>query len=162
MGNKPHNHYLNALWPTTVGFDRFILEVENMLNQAETTSTFPPHNVIKLDDNKYVVELAVAGFKKSEISIKTVDGVLEIKGEKNPEDKQTVYLHKGIGTRSFVKKIQLSETVEVRGAHFVDGILSIGLENVVPDSKKPKEIEISDGLATFFVKPEPELLVEDN
>lgn len=152
--------HFNTLWPTTVGFDRFFHDVEHLMNQAETQSTFPPHNVIKLDDNKYVVEVAVAGFKKSEISVKTVDGALEIKGEKAPESKDTQYLHKGIGTRSFVKKIQLAETVEVRGAHFVDGILSIGLENVVPESKKPKEIEITSDTPTFFAKQQ-ELLLED-
>lgn len=153
--------HFNTLWPTTVGFDRFFHDVENLMNQAETQTTFPPHNVIKLDDNKYVVEVAVAGFKKSEISIKTVDGVLEIKGEKAPEAKATEYLHKGIGTRSFLKKLQLAETVEVRGAQFTDGILSIGLENVVPENKKPKEIEISDGASAFFPKQQ-ELLVEEN
>lgn len=152
--------HFNTLWPTTIGFDRFFHDVENLMNQAESTSAFPPHNVIKLDDNKYVVEVAVAGFNKSEISIKTVDGVLEIKGEKTPEDKPTEYLHKGIGTRSFVKKLQLAETVEVRGAQFVDGILSIGLENVVPENKKPKEIEISDSASTFFATQQ-ELLLEN-
>ena len=151
--------HFNTLWPTTIGFDRFFHDVENLMNQPETTSSFPPHNVIKLEDNKYVVELAVAGFKKSEISIKTVDGILEIKGQKSNDDKDIQYLHKGIGTRSFIKKLQLAETVEVRGAQFVDGILSIGLENVVPENKKPKEIMISDGLSPFFPKQQ-ELLIE--
>lgn len=141
--------YLNTIWPASVGFDRFIHDVERMLNQAETTQTFPPHNIIKVEDNKYIVELAIAGFSKNDITIKTIDGILEIKGQKSNDDKDTQYLYKGIGTRSFVKKLQLAETVEVRGAQFKDGILTIGLENVVPEEKKPKIIEIEEELPLF-------------
>jgi molecular chaperone IbpA len=144
--------HLSTLWPATVGFDRFFHEVESLLNQTETTSTFPPHNIIKVSDNKYIVELAVAGFSKDEISIKTIDGILEIKGEKNNQDKDVQYLHKGIGARSFTKTIRLAETVEVQGAQFKDGILSVGLENVIPEHKKPRNIEIKDDLN--FYKPE--------
>ena len=151
--------HLNTLWPASVGFDRFIHDVENMLNQAEQTTSFPPHNIIKVDDNKYVVELAVAGFSKDDITIKVVDGSLEIKGEKSNQDKDVQYLHKGIGTRSFVKKLQLAETVEVRGAKFKDGILTIGLENVIPEEKKPKVIPIDEELPLF--KDEKQLLTED-
>lgn len=150
--------HLSTLWPATVGFDRFFHDVEALMDRAETQSQFPPHNIIKVEDNKYVVELAVAGFSKNDITIKTIDGVLEIKGEKSNEDKTVQYLHKGIGTRSFVKKIQLAETVEVRGAQFKDGILSIGLENVVPEHKKPREIKIDEELPLFT--NEKQLLTE--
>ena len=144
--------HLSTLWPATVGFDHFSNEVESLLNQAETTSSFPPHNIIKVCDNYYVVELAVAGFSKDEISINIVGGILEIKGVKNNQDKDVQYLHKGIGARSFTKTIRLAETIEVRGAQFQDGILSIGLENVIPEHKKPRSIEIKDDLN--FYKPE--------
>lgn len=141
--------HLNTLWPTTVGFDRFFHDVEALLNQAETTNNFPPHNIIKVADNQYIVELAIAGFSKEDVSVKIVDGVLEIKGEKTADDKETQYLHKGIGTRAFTKTLHLAETVEVKGAQFKDGILKIGLENVVPEHKKPRFIEINDELPTF-------------
>jgi molecular chaperone IbpA len=153
--NKIH---LNTVWPATVGFDRFIHNVEQLLNQAEASTSFPPHNIIKVDDNQYLIELAVAGFNKNDITIKTIDGILEIKGEKSADDKSIQYLHKGIGTRSFVKKLQLAETIEVRGAQFQDGILTIGLVNVVPDHKKPKVIEITSDIPMFNKK---ELLLED-
>ena len=151
--------HLNTIWPASVGFDRFIHDVENMLNEAPVTTSFPPHNIIKIDDNKYIVEVAVAGFSKDDIIIKAVDGVLEIKGEKSNQDKDTQYLHKGIGTRSFVKKLQLAETVEVRGAKFKDGILTIGLENVIPEEKKPKVIPIDEELPLF--NTEKQLLTEN-
>jgi molecular chaperone IbpA len=143
------------LWPQTVGFDTLINELDVLLNAQQNVSSFPPHNIIKLDDYQYVVELAIAGFNKQEVTITLKDGLLEIKGQKNPEA-EVQYLHKGIGTRSFIKTIRLADTVEVRGAEFKDGILRVGLENVVPESKKPRQIEIEDQL-NFF---KPELLVE--
>ena len=139
----------NTLWPATVGFDRFFYDVEALLNKAETVQNFPPHNIIKVDDNRYVVELAVAGFSKSDIIVKIIDGTLEVKGEKSNDDKDTQYLHKGIGTRSFNKTIRLAETVEVCGAEFKDGILRIALENVIPEHKKPRIIEIGESLPEF-------------
>jgi molecular chaperone IbpA len=122
-------------------------------------STFPPHNIIKVDEYQYIVELAIAGFNKQEVTITLKDALLEIKGQKNPEE-EVQYLHKGIGTRSFIKTIKLADTVEVRGAEFKDGILRIALENVVPESKKPRTIEIGDSLT--LVTKEKELLVEDD
>lgn len=146
---------LDTLWPATIGFDRFIHDVERMLNQSDTrqgSSTFPPHNIIKLEDHKYAVELAVAGFNKNDITIKTVDGILEIKGQKSNDDKDTQYLYKGIGTRSFVKRLQLADTVEVLEAFMKDGILTVGLENVIPEHKKPRIISISDDDEIFEEK----------
>ena len=133
-------------------------EVEDLL-AAPVNQSFPPHNIIKVDDYQYIVELAIAGFAKQEVTITLKDGLLEIKGQKNPEDPEVQYLHKGIGTRSFIKTITLADTVEVRGAEFRDGVLRIALENVIPESKKPRQIEISDSIPTLVAK-EKELLVE--
>ena len=135
-------------------------EVEDLL-AAPVNQSFPPHNIIKVDDYQYVVELAIAGFTKQEVTITLKDGMLEIKGQKNPDRDDIQYLHKGIGTRSFVKTITLADTVEVRGAEFKDGILRIALENVVPESKKPRNIEIGDSIPTLVAK-EKELLVEND
>ena len=152
------NISFGPIWPQTVGFDSIINELDALLNSQAPTSTFPPHNIIKLDDYQYIVELAIAGFTKQEVTITLKDGLLEIKGQKNPEE-EVHYLHKGIGTRSFIKTIKLADTVEVRGAEFKDGILRVGLENVIPESKKPRQIEIGDEL-TLVAKPK-ELLVEE-
>jgi len=105
--------------------------------------------------------LAIAGFNKQEVTITLKDGLLEIKGQKNPDDAEVQYIHKGIGTRSFIKTIKLADTVEVKGADFKDGILRIALENVIPDAKKPRNIEISDFLPVIKSK-EKELLVEND
>ena len=143
----------------TLGFERLFHDMEKMLdsNVSKTVSTFPPHNILKLDDNHYIVELAVAGFSKDEIDITVDDGNLVIKGEKEEKDTGIQYLHKGIGTRSFTKTLRIADTVEVKGAEFKDGILKIGLENIIPEHKKPKKIEIGTELKSF----RPQLLQEE-
>jgi molecular chaperone IbpA len=150
------------LYNATLGFDRFFDDVERLLNSdiQKTTSTFPPHNIIKLDDSRYLVELAVAGFGKDEIEITVENGVLSIIGSKSSKNEVGTYLHRGIGTRAFTKKITIADTVEVRGAEFKDGILRIGLENVIPDHKKPRKVEIGNELPMLKTLPQKELLQE--
>jgi len=157
------NVSFGPIWPSTIGFENVLKEIDDLLNATNSGSTtnFPPHNIIKVDDYQYVVELAIAGFNKQEVTITLKDGLLEIKGQKNPDDAEIQYLHKGIGTRSFIKTIRLADTVEVKGADFKDGILRIALENVIPDAKKPRNIEISDFLPVIKSK-EKELLVEND
>lgn len=144
---------------STLGFDRFFDEVEKMLNVdvTKTVSNFPPHNIIKLDDSRYVVELAVAGFSKDEIDISVDENVLTVKGVKDEKETTVEYLHKGIGTRSFTKTLTIADTIEVKGAEFKDGILRIGLENIIPEHKKPRKIEIGSNLKEFT----PQLLQEE-
>jgi molecular chaperone IbpA len=143
---------------TTLGFERFFDDVEKLLasDVAKVSSSFPPHNIIKLDESRYVVELAVAGFSKNEIEISVENGTLTVKGEKQEKESSVQYLHKGIGTRSFTKSLTIADTVEVKGAEFKDGILRIGLENVIPEHKKPRKIEIGSELKEF----KPQLLQE--
>lgn len=147
---------ITALSPTFVGFDELFNELERLIEGSQPVQTsFPPHNIIKVDDNRYVVEMAVAGFGKEDIDIELNDGTLVIRGEKKNKDEVT-YLYRGIATRTFTKSIRLIDTIEVRGAEFKDGILKIGLENVIPDHKKPRKIEI--GKEIKFA--EPKLLTE--
>jgi molecular chaperone IbpA len=143
---------------STLGFDRFFDDVEKLMNVdvQKSVSNFPPHNILKLDDTHYIVELAVAGFSKDEIEISVDDGTLTVKGDKKDTPTNVQYLHKGIGTRSFTKSLTIADTVEVKGAEFKDGILSIGLENIIPEHKKPRKIEIGEGLKEF----KPQLLQE--
>jgi len=143
---------------TTLGFENFFRDVEKLLDMdvSKTNPSFPPHNIIKLDDTHYVVELAVAGFSKEEIEITAEDGTLTIKGDKQEGQTSFQYLHRGIGTRSFTKQLTIADTVEVKGAEFKDGILRVGLENVIPEHKKPRKIEISNELKEF----KPQLLQE--
>jgi molecular chaperone IbpA len=143
---------------TTLGFERFFDDVEKLLasDVAKVSSSFPPHNIIKLDESRYVVELAIAGFSKDEIDITVEDGSLVVKGERKEKDTEVTYLHRGIGTRSFTKTLTVADTIEVKGAEFKDGILRIGLENIIPEHKKPRKIEIGSELKEF----KPQLLQE--
>lgn len=143
---------------STLGFDKLFEDVEKMLNVdlQKSVSNFPPHNILKLDESRYIVELAVAGFAKDEIDISVDDGKLTVKGEKKEKETEVQYLHRGIGTRSFTKTLTIADTVEVKGAEFKDGILRIGLENIIPEHKKPRKVEIGEGLKEF----KPQLLQE--
>ena len=149
------------LYPSTLGFETMLRDIESIMqNSVETVSDkFPPHNIIKVNDTHYMVELAIAGFDEKEIDITVKDGLMTVKGEKQQADNEVNYLHKGIGTRSFSKTIRLADTIEVQGAAFKNGILSIGLENIIPESKKPKKIEI--GTLKNYSMPKLEKKAED-
>jgi molecular chaperone IbpA len=146
------------LTQSTLGFDKFFDEVEKLMSMdvQKSVSNFPPHNILKLNESHYVVELAIAGFSKDEIDISVENGTLTVKGVKEEKESTVQYLHKGIGTRSFTKTLTISDTIEVRGAEFKDGILRIGLENIIPEHKKPRKIEIGESLKEF----KPQLLQE--
>lgn len=146
------------LFHQTLGFENFIRDVEKLLGEESKPSSFPHHNIIKVDDNRYIVELAVAGFSKGEIEITRQDGSLKISGIKQEEELgQSSYLYRGIAARNFTKTITIADTVEVHSSEIKDGILRIGLINVVPENKKPKRIEIGNELKFF----EPTLLQEN-
>lgn len=133
-----------SLIPSTVGFDHFFDAIESL---ETTTQTYPPHNVVKIDDNNYLVELAVSGFSQDEIDIQIVKDQLVIKGAKLTDDNR-MFLHRGIGTRAFTKSVYLAKTVQVNGASLENGILSIRLENVVPEEDLPRKIPITSKSTT--------------
>jgi molecular chaperone IbpA len=139
----------------SLGFENFIRDVESLLNDKPVT-TFPPHNIIKTDEHKYIVELAVAGFSRDEIDIEVQENTLTIKGDKKVGTPDVEYLHRGIGTRSFTKSIAISDTIAVKGAEYKDGILRIGLENIIPEHRKPRKVAIGEELLEFA----PQLLQE--
>ena len=130
---------LNRIAERAIGFDRMFDIFENTLVEK---STFPHHNIIRKGDNEYQVELAVAGFTEDDINIELDNGVLHIKGTKETAENVN-YLHRGIAYRSFHKTIQLADTIEVIGASLENGILTVELENIIPEEKKPKKIPIA-------------------
>ena len=131
----------NSIFPRHfVGFDSLLNELE--LRHEDTN--YPPYNIIKQGKNRYAIELAVAGFSKDDIEITSEDRDLIVKATKDKEV-DAEYLHKGISTKSFEKNFRLAEHVQVVGADLSDGMLSIELEVVLPDEKRPKRIEIGGG-----------------
>ena len=133
---------LDEFGRTLIGFDSLFNELERrFVNQSATN--YPPHNVIKVDENQYEIQLAVTGFHKSEISVTVENNVLWVKGESNTAGyDESQYLHRGLATRDFVRQFPLAEHIEVRGAEISNGMLIVKLERLIPESAKPKIIDI--------------------
>ena len=127
--------------PFSVGFD----EIFNTLQRASIPqSNYPPYDILKEDD-KYIIRIAIAGFKKSEVDIEIDDNTLTVSVCRDDKTgmQRAEFLHKGISTKEFYKSFALAEHVEVKKATMSDGILRIMLEKNIPDSEKPKKIKIS-------------------
>ena len=127
--------------PFSVGFD----EIFNTLQRASIPqSNYPPYDILKEDD-KYIIRIAIAGFKKSEVDIEIDDNTLTVSVCRDDKTgmQRAEFLHKGISTKEFYKSFALAEHVEVKKATMSDGILQIILEKNIPDSEKPKKIKIS-------------------
>lgn len=131
--------------PLLVGFDRMLDRMHHINTQQQKTTNYPPYNIIKEGENKYFVELALAGWKQEDIDITLEDGELTIEGTPPEVDGEIRpdYLHKGIGQRWFKRTFTLADTVVVKGAHLSDGMLRVELENIIPEEKKPRKIEIA-------------------
>lgn len=127
-----------------IGFDRVFDNLETVLNSVNAyTPKYPPYNIIKLEENKTLLEFAVAGFKENEIEITVENQELLISGaSETPSTKRTA-IYTGIATRNFKTKFALEEHVEVIGANLEDGILSVTLEKNIPEEKLPKKITIA-------------------
>lgn len=120
---------------------------------------YPPYNIRKVEDNKYVIELAVAGFGKSDIEITLEDNKLVISGASS--DDQDNFLFKGIANRAFTRTFALDDHIEIHNAEMINGMLKIALERIIPEHKKPRKIEVAEGVAKTK-KTEKQFLVEDN
>lgn len=129
----------------TVGFEDTFKRLSELTDTAFKAAAYPPYNIVKVDENKYTIELAVAGFGKQNIEIELNDGKLVVSGKLDSDEKNlSNILYKGIANRSFQRAFTLADTVEVEGAELVNGILKIWLENIIPDHKKPRKIDVKD------------------
>ena len=127
-----------------VGADRVMKRLADIADHASTVATkFPPYNIKKVDEDRYVIELAVAGFGKSELDIELQEGKLSIQGKCESPD-ATEYLYKGIAERGFKREFTLADNVEVKSSTLVNGMLKIFLEAFIPEEKRPKKIDITD------------------
>ena len=126
-----------------VGFDTMFDELLRASSQ-QTNQNYPPYNVVKHNDNKFVIELAVAGFREGDINVVVEKNVLTIEGEQAVDIDSTLeYLHRGISARSFTRTFTLADHVEVVDAAVTNGILAISLERKVPEELQPKKIAIT-------------------
>ena len=120
----------------SIGMDEYF---DRIFNLHETTSNYPPYNLVTVSNVESRLEIALAGFKKKEVNVYTQDGKLFVEGQKEDKETETNYVHKGMAQRSFTRSWTLSEDTEVRSVTFEDGLLSVELGKVVPDAHKRKD-----------------------
>ena len=126
-----------------IGFEDLFTDLQRV-TQTQSSTNYPPHNVIKTGDHTVTIEVAVAGFAEGEIDVSLDQRLLTITGaKKNEKDEEHEYLHRGISARDFKQTFPLAEHVEVKGAAIKDGILTVLLEREIPESAKPKSIAIA-------------------
>ena len=133
------------LYRSTIGFDRMAQLLDSLGSTDE--GAYPPYNIERLGENEYRITMAVAGFTDNEIKIEVKEQSLTVRGEKVPEDKERQFLHRGIAARSFERRFQLADYVEVKGADLKDGLLHIDLQRNIPERMKPRMIAIGNGEA---------------
>ena len=120
----------------SIGMDEYF---DRLFNLHETTSNYPPYNLVTVSNVESRLELALAGFKKKEVYVYTQDGKLFVEGQKEDKETGTEYVHRGVAQRSFTRAWTLSDETEVRSVSFEDGLLSITLGKVVPEAHKRKD-----------------------
>jgi molecular chaperone IbpA len=130
-----------------VGFDQMFNEMDRMFeNSANKGAGYPPYNIAQINENEFMISLAVAGFGMDNLSIEKDGNVLQIEGKAPLGDDKVNYLHKGIGGRNFRREFTLAEHVDVKNANLELGMLNIHLKREVPEELQPKKIKINDGL----------------
>ena len=112
---------------------------DRLFHLHETTSNYPPYNLVQVNNVESKLELALAGFKKKEVYVYTQDGKLFIEGQKEDKETETNYLHKGLAQRSFTRAWTLSDDTEVRSVDFEDGLLTVTLGRIVPEHHQRKD-----------------------
>ena len=131
---------LNKLTPYAVGFDRMFNNLNRYVDNNMQSTGFPPYNIRKEGDYSYVIEMALAGFGKEDIEVEVAESTLSVRSDKKNDDDDTVY--RGISYRRFYRKFTLADDIVVNGASLENGMLTIELERVVPEEKKPRLIEV--------------------
>jgi len=135
---------LNPFYRNAIGVDRLF---DRMIHQidATTSNNYPPYNILKTGEATFEVQVAVAGFAPGEVVVTVNDGTLIITGERAEATLADgyEYYHQGISSRRFIRTFQMLDHVEVKGAQSRDGILTVQLEQIIPESKKPKSIAIA-------------------
>ncbi|TNE61104.1 MAG: Hsp20 family protein [Alphaproteobacteria bacterium] len=132
---------LTPLLRSTVGFDHLNRLLDSALN-TDASASYPPYNIEKLSEDDYRITMAVAGFAPAELTVVVEDGTLILAGRAQEEDGERRFLHRGIAKRAFERRFELADTIQVGDARFENGLLEVELKRVIPDHKKPRQIEI--------------------
>ena len=127
---------MDKITRNSIGLDEYF---DRLFNLHETTTNYPPYNLVQISNVESRLELALAGFKKKEVLVYTQDGKLFVEGQKEDKETESNYVHKGLAQRSFTRSWTLSDDTEVRSVEFEDGLLNITLGRIVPDHHKRKD-----------------------
>lgn len=135
----------SPLYRSAIGFDRMANLLDNLSRTEQSQPSYPPYNIELTGEDKYRITMAVAGFEQSELNIEVNQNNLTVSANKQPDDSARTYLHQGIAARSFERRFQLADHVQVTTASFENGLLHIDLVREIPEAMKPRTIQIGVG-----------------
>ncbi len=146
------NNFIPTFWGAKdmdkflIGFDEQFSRLQKFHDDmTKNIPNYPPYNIIKIDENHYTIELAVAGFGQSDIDIEMENGKLTVRGNIKADEAADNFLFRGIANRAFTRAFALNDEVEVKNAELFNGMLKIFLERLVPEQRKPKKIAVKAG-----------------
>ncbi len=140
---------LTPLYRSSIGFDRFGSLLDTALRADRSSAGYPPYNIEVIEENRYAIVIAVSGFSQDELQLQVENGVLSVRGNKAGDDREHTYLYQGIASRSFERKFNLADYIEVFDADLSNGLLTIHLIKEIPEAMKPKTIAIKSSDATI-------------
>lgn len=140
---------LTPLYRSSIGFDRMGSLIDSALRSQKDSSGFPPYDIESTGEDRYAITLAVAGFEQDELDIQVENGALRVRGKKADDSEGKSYLYRGIANRSFERKFNLADHIEVAGADLKNGLLTISLVKEIPEAMKPRSISIGSAGATL-------------
>jgi len=136
------NFDFTPLYRSAIGFDRMANLLDSISRAEQNQPSYPPYNIELTGEDKYRITMAVAGFEQAELTIEVNQNNLTVSANKAADDQQRTYLHQGIAARSFERRFQLADHVQVKSADYEHGLLHIDLQRVIPESMKPRTIPI--------------------
>jgi molecular chaperone IbpA len=134
---------LQPFFRSTIGFDQIADILEKATNKKFVQNTYPPYNIEKLNEDSYMISVAVAGFNETNLEITKHNNLLQIDGKIEKEEEKTMFLHKGIATRSFQLQFRLADHMDVKDVSIENGMLLLHLQRDIPEEMKPQRIKIS-------------------
>lgn len=136
------NTLTRNIFPYAVGFETLINDLETFSSSMQNVAKYPPHDLVKVDENHYYIELAVAGFGEEDITVNLEKDTLTVSGERDKSEEGEI-VHRGISKKSFTKSFKIAKDVEVESASLVHGLLRVDLRKVVPEDEKPRNIPVT-------------------
>ncbi|MBT4890768.1 MAG: Hsp20 family protein [Rhodospirillales bacterium] len=138
-----HNIDFSPLFRHSVGFDRMQKMLDTATHMDSSSQSYPPYNIEAFSENNYAISLAVAGFGPQDLDVTVTENTLIISGQAQDSKDNPQYLHRGIARRAFERRFQLADTIKVTGSSLDNGMLNIDLVREIPESQKPRKIEIA-------------------